>query len=280
MPDGLTAADWAQIQSQLAPEVVAAITEQAKLTASDAAANDNFGVSVAVSGDTAVIGAYQDDDGGSNSGSAYVFTRSGEVWSEQAKLTASDAAANDFFGISVAVSGDTAVIGAYQDDNVGSNSGSAYVFTRSGEVWSEQAKLTASDPAMNDWFGYSVAISGDTAIIGAYLDDDGGSNSGSAYVFTRTAGVWSQQAKLTASDPAMDDWFGYSVAISGDTAVIGAYQDDDGGSDSGSAYAFTRMGVVWSQQAKLTASDPAANDWFGCCGGRQWRHGRHRGVEG
>ncbi len=102
------------------------------------------------------------------------------------------------------------------------NSGSAYVFTRSGGVWSQQAKLTASDPAAFDEFGYSVAVSGDTAVIGAYGDDDGGSDSGSAYVFTRTGGVWSQQAKLTASDAAASDWFGWSVAVSGDTAVIGA----------------------------------------------------------
>ncbi|MBK8430871.1 MAG: FG-GAP repeat protein [Chloroflexi bacterium] len=264
VPDGLTAADWAQIQSQLAPEAMTALTEQAKLTASDAAANDNFGVSVAVSGDTAVIGAYWDNnDGGIDSGSAYVFTRSGGVWSEQAKLTASDPAMNDFFGIAVAVSGDTAVIGAYLDDDGGSDSGSAYVFTRTGGVWSQQAKLTASDAAAGDSFGWSVAISGDTAVIGAAMDNDGGENSGSAYVFTRTEGVWSQQAKLTASDAAALDQFGIAVAVSGDTAVIGADGNDDGGSNSGSAYVFTRMGVVWSQQAKLTANDPAMDDWFG-----------------
>jgi len=233
---------------------------ESKLTASDAAAGDWFGRSVSISGDTAVIGAYLDDDGGNASGSAYVFTRSGGVWTEQGKLTAFDAAANDFFGFSVSISGDTAVIGAYRD---GSYTGSAYVFTRSSGVWTQQGKLTASDAAVSDHFGYSVSVSGDTAVIGAYLDDDGGSSSGSAYVFTRSAGVWTQQGKLTAFDAAYSDYFGLSVSISGDTAVIGARYDDDAGGESGSAYVFTRSAGVWTEQGKLTASDAGAEDVFG-----------------
>ncbi len=266
VPDGLTAADWAQIQSLLAPEAVAGFNQQAKLTAgSDAAANDRFGYSVAVSGDTAVVGAHRDDDGGTDSGSAYVFVRSGGSWSQQAKLTASDPAGSDFFGISVAVSGDTAVVGALYDDDGGFNSGSAYVFVRSGVIWNQQAKLTASsDAAIADEFGASVAVSGDTAIVGAHRNDDAGSASGSAYVFVRSGGIWNQQAKLTAIDAAAGDQFGYSVAVSGDTAVVGAYLDDHvGGIDSGSAYVFVRSGGIWSQQAKLTASDAAAGDLFG-----------------
>ena len=255
LPEGLTAAEWAQIQSHLAPEAITAWNQQTKLNAGDAATDDQFGRSVAVSGDTAVIGAWRDNDGGTNSGSAYVFTRSGEVWSQQAKLTASDPAAFDRFGSSVAISGDTAVIGAYSD-------GSAYVFSRSGGVWSQQAKLTASDDAGN-FFGWSVAVDGDTVVIGAYLADYRGSSSGSAYVFTRSGGVWSQQAKLTPSDLAAGDEFGISVVVSGDTAVIGAHGNDDGGSNSGSAYVFSRSGGGWSQQAKLTASDHAADDRFG-----------------
>ncbi len=175
------------------------------------------------------------------------------AWNQQAKLTAGDAATGDRFGRAVAVSGDTAVIGAYWDDDGGTESGSAYVFTRTGGVWSQQAKLTASDPGAFDWFGVSVAVSGDTAVIGARWDDDGGTDSGSAYVFARSGEVWSQQAKLIPSDLAANDFFGISVAVSGDTAVIGAHGNDDGGSESGSAYVFTRSGVAWSQQAKLTA---------------------------
>ncbi|MFC2041905.1 FG-GAP repeat protein, partial [Chloroflexota bacterium] len=244
-------------------------TQQAKLTASDGAGDDWFGSSVAISGDTAVVGAFYDDDNGADSGSAYVFVRSGTNWTQQAKLTASDGAAEDLFGSSVAISGDTAVVGAdgnddNGDDDNGADSGSAYVFVRSGSTWTQQAKLTASDGSEEDSFGRSVAISGDTAVVGAYRDDDNGSDSGSAYVFVRIIGsTWTQQAKLTASDGAADDRFGLSVGISGDTTVVGAYGDDDNGSESGSAYVFVRSGGTWTPHAKLTASDGAASDWFG-----------------
>ena len=238
-------------------------SQGAKLTPSDGASGDRFGWSVAVDGDTAVAGAYLDDDNGSDSGSAYVFTRESGVWSQSAKLTASDGAAGDRFGESVAVDGDTAVVGAYLDDDNGSDSGSAYVFTRESGVWSQSTKLTPSDGAAGDGFGVSVAVDGDTAVVGAVYDDDNGSDSGSAYVFTRESGVWSQSAKLTASDGAWEDWFGRSVAVDGDTAVAGAVYDDDNGSSSGSAYVFTRESGVWSQSAKLTASDGASGDWFG-----------------
>jgi hypothetical protein len=235
-------------------------SQQAKLTADDAAIGDLFGYSVAISSDTVVVGAYQDDDAGTSSGSAYVFVRSGGSWSQQAKLTADDAAADDLFGISVAISDDTTVIGAQYDDN----SGSAYVFVRSGGSWSQQAKLIASDAAAGDWFGGSVAINGDTVVVGAHGDDTWDNQSGSAYVFFRSGGSWSQQAKLTGGElSAAYDWFGGSVAINGDTAVVGAEGNDDAGSNSGSAYVFVRRSDGWSQQAKLTAGDAAAGDSFG-----------------
>jgi hypothetical protein len=238
-------------------------TEQAKLLASDVAAGDYFGDSVSVSGDTALIGASGDDDSGSVSGSAYVFVRSGGVWTEQAKLLASDGAAGDGFGVSVSLSGDTALIGARYDDDNGEWSGSAYVFVRSGGLWTEQAKLLASDGAAQDDFGRCVSLSGDTALVGARYDDDNGSASGSAYVFVRSDGVWTDQAKLLASDGAAQDEFGRCVSLSADTALIGAYADDDNGSVSGSAYVFVRSGGVWTEQAKLLASDGAAGDGFG-----------------
>ncbi len=233
-------------------------TQQTKLIAADGAAYDSFGCSVALSGVTALVGAYYDDDKGADSGSAYVFTRSGTTWTQQAKLTAGDGVANDQFGISVALSGDTALVGAHYDDDKGADSGSAYVFTRSGTAWTQQAKLTALDGAAGDYFGLSVALSGDTALVGAYYDDDKGSASGSAYVFTRSGTTWTQQAKLLAADGAAEDRFGFGVALSGETALVGAYQDDDKGADSGSAYVFTRSGTTWTQQAKLTAGDGAA----------------------
>ena len=215
-------------------------SETAKLIASDAAADDEFGISVALDGDTAVIGARQDDDNGSQSGSAYVFTKVSGVWSQKAKLIASDGAADDQFGISVAVSGDTVVVGARQDDDNGNQSGSAYVFTKPSSGWSnsnETAKLIASDGAADDEFGISVALDGDTAVIGARQDD---TRNGSAYVFTKVFGVWSQKTKLIASDGAAGDEFGISVAVDGDTMVVGAYQYDVGGgtekANAGAAY--------------------------------------------
>ena len=238
-------------------------TQQAKLTASDAAAFHSFGNAVAISGDSAVVGAWWDAHAGSRSGSAYVFAGSGATWSQQAKLTASDGAAFDQFGRSVAISGATVVAGAFEDDDAGSDSGSAYVFVRSGASWSQQQKLTASDAAAGDGFGVSVSISGDAAVVGAFRDDDNGSNSGSAYVLARSGSTWSQQAKLTASDGAAGDAFGFSVSISGDTAVVGASGDDDSGTSSGSVYVFVRSGTTWSQQAKLTASDATASGAFG-----------------
>ena len=237
--------------------------EVTKLVADDVSANDFFGFSVALDGNTVVIGAQGDDDNGDGSGAAYVFTRSEAGWIQQAKLTAEDGAAGDQFGGSVALSGDMALIGARRDDDNGDDSGAAYVFTRSGDGWNQHAKLTAADGAAGAEFGYSVALSGDTAVIGAARDDDKGDDSGSAYVLTRSGAGWIQQAKLTATDGAEGDVFGISVALSGDTAVIGADLDDDKGENSGAAYVFTRSNGTWSQQAKLTATDGEAVDIFG-----------------
>jgi hypothetical protein len=238
-------------------------TQQAKLLASDGAADDQFGWSVSLSGDTALIGAAWDDDNGASSGSGYVFTRTGTTWTQQAKLLASDGTAQDRFGGSVSLSGDTALIGAAWDDDNGVDSGSAYVFTRTSTTWTQQAKLLASDAAADDLFGWSVSLDGNTAFISAYKDDDNGVDSGSAYVFTRTSTTWTQQAKLLASDAAAGDFFSFSVSLSGDTALIGAAWDDDKGVDSGSVYVFTRTSTTWTQQAKLLASDAAAGDYFG-----------------
>jgi len=229
-------------------------TQRAKLTASDGAANDNFGERVSVDGDTIVIGARWND--GQN-GSAYVFTRNtaGSLtsgWTQRAKLTASNGAAGDHFGISVTIDGDTIAIGAWGRT---SYQGSAYIFTRNtaGSLtsgWTQRAQLTASDGAASDMFGGNLSIDGDTVVVGAHGDDDNGSMSGSAYVFTRdtpgslTSG-WTQLIKLTASDGAADDQFGNNpfihgagVAVDGDTIVIGAPLDDDNGTRGGSVYTF------------------------------------------
>ena len=238
-----------------------------RLNGADVVDGDYFGAGVSINGETAVVGAYYHDaPGGYLQGAAYVFVRAGGHWVQQAELSASDGAGSDYFGFSVAVSGDTAVVGAYQDwGPAGGYQGSAYVFVRQGDVWTQQAKLTASDAAMMDEFGYSVSISRDTVVVGAHNDSgSAGSYQGSAYVFVRSGTSWTQQAKLTAADAAMFDFFGSSVSLSGNSVVIGAPGDDIGSSaDRGSAYVFVRSGAIWTQQAKLTASDGAAGDALG-----------------
>ena len=212
-------------------------TEEAKLTASDGAANDKFGFSVALDDDTALVYAAADQEG-----FAYVFVRSGNNWTQQAKLTPRDAAYNRYFGYSVALSGNTALVSTTQ---------SVFVFVRSGSNWTQQQKLIASDSIENQSFANSVAIEGDTALIGA---------NNSAYVFVRSNGDWAQQAKLTAADGSANQGFGGKVAISGDTALVGALSDERAG---GSAYVFVRNGGNWTQQQKLTASDSVQGDRFG-----------------
>jgi hypothetical protein len=169
-----------------------------------------------------------------------------DSWGQVAKLTAYQAASGDYFGSSVSISGSTVVVGSSGDDDNGTNSGSAYIFGRDQggvDAWGQVAKLTASDGASYDEFGRSASISGDTIVVGANGDDDHGSNSGSAYIFGRDqggVGTWGHVAKLTASDGASYDYFGWSVSISGDTIVVGANGDDDNGLGSGSAYIFGR----------------------------------------
>ena len=253
-------------------------SQVAKLTASDGVAGDYFGISVAVDGDTVVVGAYLADHDISegNVDSAYVFTKPGTGWrssTETTKLTSSDRAIDDWFGFSVAVDGNTAVVGAWGDDDGvrGVNSGSAYVFTRESDSWSQVAKLTASDGVAGDWLGTSVAIDGDTVVAGAFLADGdvGGADEGAAYVFTKPVEGWgaaNETGKLTASDAVARGRLGISASVDGTTVVIGADFDDDAGAGSGSAYVFVKPGSGWetaTETAKLTSSDAAAGDRFG-----------------
>jgi hypothetical protein len=239
---------------------------QQKLTAPDGGANDNFGWSVALNGNTAVIGAIGYDAGAnSDQGAVYVFVRSGTTWTQQQKLTAGDGAAGAVFGWSVAVSGETLLAGALSNNGAQRNQGAAYAFTRSGTVWTQQQKLLAGDGAAGDAFGTAVALSGETALIGA-VDKDSGAQSlqGAAYVFTRSGATWTQQQKLLASDGGPNDNFGQSVALSGETVLVGAAGKTLSAKPAhGSAYVFTRAGSVWSQQQSLTANDGAALDSFG-----------------
>jgi hypothetical protein len=287
------------------------IAQQAYLKASNPDAEDVFGFSVAISGDTVVVGAPfedsnakgvngdQSDNSGLNAGAAYVYVRNGTNWTQQAYLKASNTGTwGAVFGWSVGISGDTVVVGAFgessnatgvngnQSNTNSVDAGAAYVFVRKGTNWSQQAYLKASNtkPRNSDagnaaWFGTSVAVSGDTIVVGAYMEDSNATgvngnqsnhsapNAGAAYVFARNGTNWTQQAYLKASNSGAGDHFGVSVAVSGDTVVVGAYeeasnatgvdgnQSDNSAPEAGAAYVFVRSGTNWSQQSYLKASN-------------------------
>lgn len=261
--------------------------ELIKIAASDRAVDDVFGMSVAISGNYAIVGAYMEDEDAlgenslSSAGSAYILFNDNGIWQEMQKITASDRAADDQFGWSVAISGDYAIVGASMEDEdaLGENSlgaaGSAYIFYNNNGIWQQVQKLTASDRALYDCFGWSVSISDDYAIVGSvYNDTDASgenyrSNAGSAYIFYNNNGIWQQIQKVTASDRALDDHFGFSVAISGDYAIVGArYEDHDASGEiyrsaAGSAYVYYNNNGIWQQAQKITASDRSMEDHFG-----------------
>ncbi len=286
-------------------------SQEAYIKASNTGASDFFGFPLALSGDTLVVGADLEDsdatgvdgdqgnDNAANSGAAYVFTRTAAVWGQQAYLKASNTGASDFFGGSLALSGDTLAVGALGEssdatgiDGDGGNdnafgSGAVYVFTRTAGVWSQQAYVKASNTGAGDEFGTSLALSGDTLAAGARAEssdatgidgdqgNDNAASSGAVYVFTRAVGVWSQQAYVKASNTGADDEFGTSLALSGDTLVVGAEEessdatgiDGDQGNDlaaaSGAVYVLTRDAGAWTQQAYVKASNTGAFDFFG-----------------
>jgi hypothetical protein len=288
-------------------------SQQAYLKASNTTSSDLFGQSVAISGDTIAVSALNEDsnatgingnqanNSAADAGAVYVFVRNAGVWSQQAYIKASNTGAGDSFGLSLALSGDTLLVGApFEDSNAtgvngnqanesASNSGAAYVFVRSAGVWSQQAYLKASNAGgfNGDQFGHSVSISGDTLVVGAYAEDSNATgvngdqlnntavDSGAAYVFVRNAGLWSQQAYLKASNTGNDDWFGWAVAVSGDSIAVGAYSEDSAATgingnqasntanSAGAVYLFRRNLGAWSQEAYLKASNSGANDQFG-----------------
>ncbi len=234
----------------------------------DLAAGDRFGGAIALSGTTLVAGAEWHDPsiGEEDLGAAYVFVVSGSSWTLEAKLGSASLDASDHLGASVAIDGDTAVIGAPQDEAGGAAAaGAAYVFVRQAGVWTEQALLVASDLAVFDQFGTAVAIDGDTIAVGAYFADAGGAaHAGTAYVFVRNGSTWTEQAKLVASGAIAHDRFGLSIGISGDLVVVGAPGRDAGGaSGTGAAFVFERRGMGWTQAAELVALDGDAGDGLG-----------------
>ncbi|MCB1175983.1 MAG: FG-GAP repeat protein [Leptospiraceae bacterium] len=299
---------------------------EAYLKASNGEGTDQFGYSAAISADTIVVGATNEssnqttitngttasaDNSAGNSGAAYVFKRTGTTWVQEAYLKAPNANGGDQFGINVSISGDTIVVGAWQEDsnqttitngttassdNSLSASGAAYVFKRTGSIWAQEAYLKAPNAGGSDYFGLVVSISEDTIVVGApYEDsnqttitngttasaDNSAGSSGAAYVFKRTGTTWAQEAYLKA--PNADgsdggDFFGSSVSISGDTIVVGAWREDSNQTtitngttatgdnsrlQSGAAYVFKRTGSTWAQEAYLKAPNAGGSDNFG-----------------
>lgn len=218
---------------------------QVKIFSNDGEDDEEFGHSVSISGNYAIIGAFRDDDNGNESGSAYIFKRTGSNWSQMTKLLPTDGSSGDEFGYSVAIDGDYAIIGAHEK-------GAAYIFKRNINNWVQQSKLVPIDGVYS--FGYSVAIRGEFAIVGAKERD-------SAYIFKRVGNNWVQQAKLEPDNG--ECFFGYSVAIDGDYIIVGAPEDDENGDESGSAYIFQKINNTWIEQLKLFPDDAAVNDEFG-----------------
>ena len=287
-------------------------TQQQKLTASDYAANDEFGWSVSVDGDYAIVGAHKEDGSGTERGAAYVFYRSGSSWTEQQKLIPGDTADGDYFGKSVSIDGEYAIIGA---PGKNSDQGFSYIFKRTGTVWTQMTKvgaagsnklgwsvsismpcvimgaygtnsnvgaahiyelvgsswygkgaLTASDGVTADLFGISVAIDDDYAICGSQGHDLTAGGEGAAYIFEKPTTGWAsttETQKITASDNQGGDGFGKSVSVDGDGIIVSSPDEDDIGAARGAAYIFYRSGSSWSEQQKLTSGDAADGDYFG-----------------
>jgi hypothetical protein len=234
---------------------------QQKLTPSNPAADDNFGASIALSGDTVFVGAV---DSMVYVGKAYVFTRTGTTWTQQTQINSPDASIGDVFGAAVKLVDGVAYIGALNE----AGEGAVYRYTGSGATWTMVQKLTASDGASTDLFGASLAVQGDQMLIGAPGKNNGNVGfAGAVYVFERDGGGnWSELQKLTHADPVEDDLFGWSVALDGTSAIIGAPQSNsesvftDG---SGKAYYFSTNGTTWTQTQKLTQSDATPEERFG-----------------
>lgn len=278
------------------PPSVQSLVQQAYVKASNTTASDFFGGAIAIDGNTMVVGVQTERTGALNSGAAYVFARNGTTWTQQAFLKAPTITEGERFGRSVALNGETLVIGAPAPQNSATGqpvgSGSVYVYTRSGKTWVQQANLKASNAEISDRFGSSVALDGNTLVVGASGEDstvqwvipgspdetatqNGTFDSGAVYVFTKTNGVWAQQAYVKAANAGAGDGFGNSVALAGDTFVVAAEfeasaakgingdQGDNSASGSGAVYVFTLGNNGWEQEAYVKASNSGSGDRFG-----------------
>ena len=260
--------------------------EKDELIANNTPENDHFGIAISISGDRALIGAYKDNQNGSGAGAAYIFDYINGAWRETMKLIANDGQASDSFGRAVSLDGDRALVGAYSDDDNGTNSGSAYIFEKSlNGKWQQTSKLLPANGLTGDLFGYSVSISGDYALVGAHGDDQFGTNSGAAYVFSldQNALTWVETEKLKPGGLNSWDYFGFSVSINQGRALVGALFDDENPhsrpantKDSGAAYLYDLIPgqgcnnpeplnctYIWQETDKLKASDAEAGARFG-----------------
>lgn len=270
-----------------------------------------FGHYIAVNGDTLAVSAYlepssatgvggnQGDNRAAGSGAVYVFRRTGDAWAQEAYIKASNTGANDYFGMRVAVSGDTLAVSASQEDshatgvggdeldNSASTSGAVYIFRRTDVGWAQEAYIKASNTGANDYFGLGLGLDGDTLAVGAVGEasaatgiggeqaDNSAQDSGAVYVFRRTGTAWTQEAYIKASNTGAGDYFGWSLSLSGDALAVSAYsedsgatgiggdQADDGATDSGAVYLFRNSGGSWAQEAYIKASNTDAGDAFG-----------------
>lgn len=242
---------------------------EASLVAPDGAAQDHFARSAAISGEWALVGSYQDDDLGSNSGSAHLFRRSGALWSHFQKVVAPDGDGSDRFGRVVGLHGDVAVVGAPFDEALAVDCGSAYVYRWDGAIWGFQQKLLPSDGAVNDRFGKQFAVSDELIVTGASIHGFvGAPEAGQGYVYRWNGATWDEEARLAPPLPQTNERMGVSTAVTGspgsEVVVLGASDWDDGGiEDCGAAYVYRRIGGAWTYEGRLVASDRAPQDNFG-----------------
>jgi len=248
-----------------------AYIEVAQLTASDTQADDYFGKSVAVSGSRLAVGADGKATTGINAGKVYIYewNDTTSVYDEVTTIIASDTRAYDWFGMSVALSGNRLVVGATGEDTAGLNAGKVYVYDWNGSAYSEVSQLTASEAHAHDWFGVSIALSSDSnrLVVGAHAEDSAAVNTGKVYIYewNDTTSVYDEVLQLTASDAQANDWFGSSVAISGNRLVVGACGENTAGVEAGKVYVYNWNGAtsVYDEVTTITASDADANDWLG-----------------
>ena len=239
--------------------------QEQKVFADDGRSGDMFGLSVDLHGSRAIVSAHRADTRGNDAGAAYIFKRDGNRWVQEAKLQANDGRAGDEFGNSVALWGRHALVGVNRADTNGADAGAAYIFRREGNQWVQEAKLQANDGRAGDWFGYSVALSERYAVVGAHeADIVGVPNAGAAYIFKRDSGRWVQEVKVHSDSVDRNEYFGKSVAVSGDAVAVGAYKENTvAGIGAGSVHVFIHKDGVWLLSSNIEADAGQAGDEFG-----------------